>query len=159
MKFYSVVPAPHSFSRRWCVDDVGLEVVRQRYARYPKGDGHIDRWHEFTVGDAPEIRIDFGGMVLTDEPVSSFSLHGSTFNVLVSHIPHLCEALETPRGNDPQHVWDIGTRFWMYVFSVDTAQQILSLVKALEIETREQRRVAEERMQQALARSTRTVCG
>lgn len=149
MRFYSVEPAPHSFSRRWCVDDAGLEVVRQRYTQYPKDGGHIDRWHEFTVEEAPKVRIDFGGMMRMDEPVSSFSLYGTAFSIMVSHLPYLCEALETPRDDDL--LWNIGTRFWVYVFSRETVQQMLPLVKALETETVEQRRLAEEQMQQMLA--------
>jgi len=131
MNFYKVTPINEfSGSRRWFVDEIGLQVVKDKYTNYNKDPLHvIDRWDEFKVIPIKEILFDFGGMLRIGTPIVKETIGDTNFELMVTHIPFLLEALNSESFNY-QTYWKCGTRFFSYIFSSDVKDQLKNTFSA-----------------------------
>lgn len=125
MKFYTIVPKnEQSFSRRWFVDEVGLQYVKNHYTNYPKDPSNpINRWDEFKSELTDAVWFDFGGMMHKNTPHIKEVMDGVTFEIPVTHIEYLLAALSTKELDDKKH-WRCSTRFWNYVFTQKTKNKL-----------------------------------
>lgn len=115
--FYHAVPIKKdSPSRNWFVDEIGLELVKEKYSNYPKRGFTVNRWCEYKVTKINTFWFDFGGMIHTETPKVQETIDGATVEILVTHIPTLLEALDSERLNDPNY-WQCANRFNNYIFS------------------------------------------
>jgi len=121
MKFYTITPIDEmSPSRRWFVDDIGLELVKMKYQNY-KG---FDRWDEFKVEETNEVGFDFGGMMHVSTPNIEEELFNCKFSLPVTHLPYFMDSLiDCVKDN----VFQCSLRWWNYVFSVKVRDGLLEL--------------------------------
>jgi hypothetical protein len=130
MNFYTVEPIDSlSYSRRWYVDDIGLEIVKDKYVNYNKDPLHVvNRWNEFKVEEANTVLFDFGGMLRIGTPIIRELVFDTQFELMVTHIPILLEALDSERLLFPKY-WKCGTRFYSYIFSLEVKDKLKKLFK------------------------------
>ena len=124
MKFYSIMPIDMgSPSRRWFVDDIGLDKVKGLYSNH-KGR---NRLHEFKIEETKEVGFDFGGMMRVNTPIIEEVVYNCVVCLPVTHLEYFLESLET---DVKDGVYQCGLRFWNYVFSLETRDILLNLFKS-----------------------------
>jgi hypothetical protein len=135
MNIYRVQPKDkHSFSRRWFVDDVGFELVKQKYTLYGREyEEKVNRWDEFKYELVNNIWFDFGGMMHKDTPQVKEVVCGVEIDILVTHVDMLLAALSSTRLLSPTY-WQCGTRYNNYIFSLDFLKELKKVFKDKEKE-------------------------
>lgn len=119
MTFYFVEPKnPGSLSRRWIVDDVGLEKVKDHYQNYKKDPTNpYNRWGNFGYKVINEINLDFGGMMFMDTPDITEKIDGTTINIPVTHLSiFLNVALSFNMYDKKRDFWCF--RMWHFVVGI-----------------------------------------
>ena len=126
MIFYLVKPKDsQSPSRKWFVDEFGLEKVRDKYTNYSKRPCVItNRWSEFEATQTKHIWFDFGGMLRVGTPSVKEVIYGVEFEVIVTHIPTFIEALSSPNHSSGDF-WQCSCRWHNYVFDKTVRDKLI----------------------------------
>ena len=122
--FYRAFPIKKdSPSRKWFVDEMGIEIVKNKYSNYPKHGFILNRWGEYEVAKIETFWFDFGGMLHKDTPIVKEIVDGVVIEIFVTHIETLLEALDSVRLNDHNY-WQCSNRFHSYIFSRENRDKI-----------------------------------
>lgn len=125
MNFFHITPKESLCgSRRWFVDDIGLNTVKSKYENYEKHGVVVNRWNEFTYKKVDLVWFDFGGMMHVETPVVSTKIHKTTFELLVTHVPTLIGALSS-KSLMHDGYWQCATRFNSFAFSLETHEKLM----------------------------------
>lgn len=133
MTFYLIKPKDESsHSRKWFVDEFGLEKVKAKYTAYNKHpDNIINRWPEFDADITDKIWFDFGGMLRVGTPNVKEVVCGATFELIVTHIPIFIHALKS-KDHMSGDYWQCGGRWHNYVFGKKVRDKLITKFTAKE---------------------------
>jgi len=128
MKYYYIQPKDeNSYSKRWHVDEDGLEHIKDHYENYTrKTELTIDRWEEFKYKEIDEIYFDFGGSMHGEMPNAEVKIDGIRFGCPCSHYVDLISFIASK--NKPVQVYNIWVR--SYCFNIETRSKIVAAFAA-----------------------------
>ena len=133
MNFFFIQPKDKSsFSRRWFVDDVGLEIVKQNYSFYGReGEEKIDRWDDFKCEPTDTIWFDFGGMMYANTTNIKEIVCGIKVDIMITHTEVLLGALLSNKLLSPTY-WKCATRYNTHIYSLDFHKELKRVFKEKE---------------------------